>query len=101
MLPVLAKLLSEPEVREEVPHVLSRLLTDNKELQAAAADADAVSKLAGFLRREDCSQRLKVKCRLKTTSWCSKRCPCSSMLSRAPRIYCPYSVLQGMHCRAA
>lgn len=64
VLPVLAKLLAEPEVREEVPHVLSRLLANSKELQAAAADADAVSKLAGFLRREDCSQRLKVPARL-------------------------------------
>ncbi len=60
VLPVLAKLLGEVEVREEVPHLLSRLLADNPQLQAAAADADAVSKLAGFLRCDDCSQRLKV-----------------------------------------
>lgn len=82
VLPVLAKLLAEPEVREEVPHVLSRLLANNKELQAAAADADAVSKLAGFLRREDCSQRLKVPARL------------SFLL--LPCICC--TILQGLRC---
>jgi len=60
VLPVLAKLLDEAEVREEVPHVLSLLLADRKELQAAAADADAISKLARFLRMDGCSQRLKV-----------------------------------------
>lgn len=60
VLPVLAKLLGEEEVREEVPHVLSLLLADRKELQAAAADADAISKLARFLRMDGCSQRLKV-----------------------------------------
>ena len=60
VLPVLAKLLNDPEVREQVPAVLSQLVADNRELQAAAADSDAISKLAGFLRRDDCSQRLKV-----------------------------------------
>lgn len=60
VLPILAKLLSDPTVREEVPHVLSQLLADNKELQAAAADADAISKLASFLHLEGCSTRLKV-----------------------------------------
>lgn len=60
VLPVLAKLLNDPDVREQVPAVLSQLVADNRELQAAAADSDAISKLAGFLRRDDCSPRLKV-----------------------------------------
>ncbi|CAL8464825.1 g4360 [Coccomyxa elongata] len=59
VLPVLAKLLNDPEVREQVPAVLSQLVADNRELQAATADSDAISKLAGFLRRDDCSPRLK------------------------------------------
>jgi hypothetical protein len=60
VLPVLTKLLGDAEVREEVPHVLSQLLADNKDLQAAAADADAISKLASFLHHDGCSTRLKV-----------------------------------------
>ena len=61
MLPVLAKLLGEDDVREEVPHLLAGLLAGSPALQAAAADADAVSKLAALLQRPDCSARLKVR----------------------------------------
>lgn len=60
VLPVLATLLSEDSVREHVPHMLAELLNDNKELQATAADADAVTKLALLLQEEHCSLRLKV-----------------------------------------
>ena len=60
VLPVLAKLLSEDNVREHVPHVLAELLKENTELQATAADADAVPKLALILQQENCSLRLKV-----------------------------------------
>ncbi len=60
VLPVLAKLLSDENVREHVPHVLAELLKENKELQATAADADAVTKLALLLQQDGCSSRLKV-----------------------------------------
>lgn len=60
VLPVLAKLLSDDSVREHVPHVLAELLKENTELQATAADADAVPKLALLLQQDNCSLRLKV-----------------------------------------
>ena len=60
VLPVLAKLLSDESVREHVPHMLAELLKENKELQATAADADAVTKLALLLQQDGCSSRLKV-----------------------------------------
>ena len=60
VLPVLAKLLSDDSVREHVPHVLAELLKENTELQASAADADAVPKLALILQQDNCSLRLKV-----------------------------------------
>lgn len=60
VLPVLAKLLSDDSVREHVPHVLAELLKESTELQATAADADAVPKLALLLQQENCSLRLKV-----------------------------------------
>ena len=65
VLPVLAKLLSDDSVREHVPHVLAELLKENTELQATAADADAVPKLALLLQQENCSLRLKVQ-----SAWC-------------------------------
>ena len=43
-----------------MPHVLAELLKENKELQATAADADAVTKLALLLQQDGCSSRLKV-----------------------------------------
>ncbi|CAG8527125.1 5191_t:CDS:10 [Ambispora leptoticha] len=50
VLPTLVKLLDEKgSVREEAPHVLAYLIRDNEELQKAACDADAVSKLAGIV----------------------------------------------------
>ena len=61
MLPVLAKLLSDDTVREHVPHLLAELLKDNKDLQVAAADADAVAKLAYLLQQDNCPPRLKVR----------------------------------------
>ena len=60
MLPVLAKLLSDDTVREHVPHLLAELLKDNKDLQVAAADADAVAKLAYLLQQDNCPPQLKV-----------------------------------------
>ena len=60
VLPVLAKLLSDASVREHVPNVLAELLKENTELQATAADADAVPKLALLLQQENSSLRLKV-----------------------------------------
>mmetsp|Transcript_8555 Transcript_8555/g.24546 ORF Transcript_8555/g.24546 Transcript_8555/m.24546 type:complete len:680 (-) Transcript_8555:360-2399(-) len=58
VLPVLMKLLGEPEVREQVPRVLSRLVEGREELQKMAADADAINKLAAFLRDDNCSGHL-------------------------------------------
>ena len=60
VLPVLLRLLGEEGVRERVPQLLARLLQDHPHLQAAAADADVVSKLAAFLHRDACSAQLKV-----------------------------------------
>ena len=57
---MLAKLLSDDSVREHVPHVLAELLKENTELQATAADADTVPKLALLLQQDNCSLRLKV-----------------------------------------
>ena len=48
VLPVLVRSLG---AEEEAPGVLCRLLAGNDELQQAAADADAVAKLASILRR--------------------------------------------------
>ena len=58
---MLAKLLSDDTVREHVPHLLAELLKDNKDLQVAAADADAVAKLAYLLQQDNCPSRLKVR----------------------------------------
>ncbi|KAF0444540.1 ARM repeat-containing protein [Gigaspora margarita] len=50
VLPTLVKLLDEKgPVREEAPHVLAYLIRDNEELQKAACDSEAVSKLAEFV----------------------------------------------------
>lgn len=57
VLPILAKLLGEPAVREEVPHLLAQLVQGSPSLQAAAADADAIAKLAGFLLHDICTPR--------------------------------------------
>ena len=57
---VLVKLLAEPAVQDKAPAVLSQLLSGNIELQKAAADADAASKLAAFLCREDCRAPLQA-----------------------------------------
>ena len=57
---VLVKLLAEPAVQDKAPAVLSQLLSGNVELQKAAADADAASKLAAFLCREDCRAPLQA-----------------------------------------
>ena len=56
----MVKLLAEPAVQDKAPAVLSQLLSGNVELQKAAADADAASKLATFLCREDCRAPLQA-----------------------------------------
>ena len=59
---MLAKLLGKPgAVHEEAPQLLAQLVEGSPALQAAAADADAIAKLAGFLQQEGCSVRLKVR----------------------------------------
>ena len=50
VLPVLVRLLGEAGVAEDVPGALGQLVGDNAELQQAAADADAIAKLAAILR---------------------------------------------------
>lgn len=57
---VLVKLLAEPAVQDRAPAVLSQLLSGNVELQKAAADADAATKLAAFLCKEDCRAPLQA-----------------------------------------
>ena len=61
MLPVLVKLLQEPEptVREEAPWVFTALIQDSAELQQLAADADGVHQLVPALSDEKCSLRLR------------------------------------------
>jgi hypothetical protein len=61
VLPVLAKLLGEPGAREEAPHLLAALVAGSGPLQAAAADADAVAKLARALLHDVCTPRQLVR----------------------------------------
>jgi hypothetical protein len=50
VLPVLVRLLGEAGMAEDVPGALCQLVEHSAELQMAAADADAVAKLAALLR---------------------------------------------------
>lgn len=50
VLPVLVRLLEEAGVGEDVPGALCQLVEGSPELQQAAADADAITKLAAILR---------------------------------------------------
>lgn len=50
VLPVLVRLLGEAELAEDVPGALCQLVEHSVELQQAAADADAIVKLAAILR---------------------------------------------------
>jgi hypothetical protein len=50
VLPVLVRLLGEAGVTEDVPGALCQLVEPSTELQQAAADADAIVKLAALLR---------------------------------------------------
>lgn len=50
VLPVLVRLLGEAAVGEDVPGALCQLVEGSAELQQAAADADAIAKLAVILR---------------------------------------------------
>ena len=60
VLPTLLKLLNEEsDVREETPLVLGTLISSNEDLQRAACDVDAVSRLVGFLKESKCSNKLK------------------------------------------
>lgn len=61
VLPVLVKLLGCTPVREGVPGALAALLEDCPALHRAAADADAIGRLAAFLRDERCPARLKAR----------------------------------------
>ena len=65
VLPGLVKLLGCAAVREGVPGALAALLDDCPALHRAAADADAIGRLAAFLQDERCSPRLKAR-------WASK-----------------------------
>lgn len=51
VLPALVKLLQEPtgDIQEKAPLVLADLIKDDEEMQKAAYDADAISKLAELL----------------------------------------------------
>lgn len=72
MLPVLVKLLGCTPVREGVPGALAALLEDCPALHRAAADADAIGRLAAFLQDERCPARLKAR------RWrsCARALPC-------------------------
>lgn len=61
VLPGLVKLLGCAVVREGVPGALAALLDDCPALHRAAADADAIGRLAAFLQDERCSPRLKAR----------------------------------------
>ena len=61
VLPVLAKVLGKPgALYEEAPQLLAQLVEGSAALQAAAADADAIAKLAVYLQQQECSLYLKV-----------------------------------------
>ena len=49
VLPVVVKLLGNEKYREEVPHVLARLVGAEEELQKSACEADAVKRLTAYL----------------------------------------------------
>jgi len=61
VLPVLVKLLGCAAVREGVPGALAALLDSCPALHRAAADADAIGRLAAFLQDERCSAGLKAR----------------------------------------
>ncbi|EFN59484.1 hypothetical protein CHLNCDRAFT_138098 [Chlorella variabilis] len=58
VLPVLVRLLGEAELAEDVPGALCQLVEHSVELQQAAADADAIVKLAAILREPPRPARL-------------------------------------------
>ncbi|PSC76204.1 armadillo repeat-containing 8-like isoform B [Micractinium conductrix] len=58
VLPVLVRLLGEAAVGEDVPGALCQLVEGSAELQQAAADADAVARLAAILREPERPARL-------------------------------------------
>lgn len=60
VLQTLAHLLSEKGGGEEAPVILASLVLDNPELQRAAAEGNAVVKLAQSLKDSKCSPRLQV-----------------------------------------
>lgn len=60
VLQTLAHLLGEKEGGEEAPVILVTLVKGNPELQRAAAEGDAVLKLAQSLKHSKCSPRLQV-----------------------------------------
>lgn len=59
VLPALVKLLQEPtgDIQERAPLVLADLIKDDEEMQKAAYDADAISKLAELLASVSSSSR--------------------------------------------
>jgi hypothetical protein len=60
VLPVLVRLLGEAGLGEDVPGALCQLVQGSDELQQAAADADAIAKLAAILKyaQATCWQRM-------------------------------------------
>jgi hypothetical protein len=60
VLPVLVKLFNDNgTIREEAPNVLANLVTGSEELQKAACDASAITKLTSFLQEEGVSDIMK------------------------------------------
>lgn len=59
VLPALVKLLQEPtgDIQERAPIILADLIKDDEEMQKAAYDADAISKLAELLASVSSSSR--------------------------------------------
>ena len=63
VLPVLVRLLGEcgADGGEDVPSVLCQLVEGSPDLQRAATDADAIAKLAVFVKDAGCPPRRKVR----------------------------------------
>ena len=61
MLPSVLRLLCDPRVGDQVPQVLSKLLEGSPAVQSAAADANAVQRLAKHLQNPQCPPPLKAR----------------------------------------
>ena len=103
VLPVLVRLLGEAAVGEDVPGALCQLVEGSAELQQAAADADAVARLAAILR---CVKRtlwwLRVVAAVQQRLWGMSRCRGHRMPASIPAAsHAPVAKSRPIHARLA